>query len=62
MTYYRARVHVDPQAMQANSRLAAAALKPGMTATVDLRTASRSVLQYLAKPIFKAFSGALNER
>jgi adhesin transport system membrane fusion protein len=62
VTYYRAHVRLDPQAVQANARLAALALKPGMTATVDLRTASRSLLQYLAKPIFKAFSGALNER
>lgn len=62
LTYYRAHVRLDAQAVQANARLAALALKPGMTATVDLRTASRSVLQYLAKPIFKAFSGALNER
>jgi adhesin transport system membrane fusion protein len=61
-TFYRARVRIPPEAMQANSRLAAIALKPGMTATVDLRTASRSLLQYLAKPIFKAFAGALNER
>lgn len=60
-TFYRARVHIDPKA-QTNARLAAIALKPGMTASVDLRTASRSVLQYLAKPIVKAFSGALNER
>jgi adhesin transport system membrane fusion protein len=60
-TFYRARVRIDPQA-QTNPRLAALALKPGMTATVDLRTASRSVLQYLAKPVFKAFSGAMNER
>jgi adhesin transport system membrane fusion protein len=61
-TFYRARVHIAQPALQANPQLAAIALKPGMTATVDLRTASRSVLQYLAKPIFKAFSGALNER
>jgi adhesin transport system membrane fusion protein len=60
-TFYRARVRIDPQA-QTNPRLAALALKPGMTATVDLRTASRTVLQYLAKPVFKAFSGAMNER
>lgn len=58
-TYYRARVQLAPRSA---ARLAAIALKPGMTATVDLRTASRSVLQYLAKPVFKAFSGALNER
>ncbi len=62
VTYYRAHVRIGPQAAQANARLAALALKPGMTATVDLRTASRSLLQYLAKPVVKAFSGALNER
>jgi adhesin transport system membrane fusion protein len=61
-TYYRAHVTIAPQALQANARLAALVPKPGMTATVDLRTASRSLLHYLAKPIFKAFSGALNER
>lgn len=61
-TYYRAHVRIAPTALQANTRLAGIALKPGMTASVDLRTASRSLLQYLAKPIFKAFSGALNER
>ena len=37
-------------------------LKPGMTATVDIRTGQRSVLKYLAKPVYKAFSGAMNER
>ena len=42
--------------------LANVALKPGMTATVDIRTGLRSVLKYLAKPVYKAFSGALNER
>jgi adhesin transport system membrane fusion protein len=60
-TFYRARIHISPET-RAGSRLAAIALKPGMTATVDVRTSSRSVLQYLAKPIFKAFQGALNER
>lgn len=42
--------------------LAAVVLKPGMTATVDIRTGQRSVLKYLVKPIFKAFGGAINER
>lgn len=65
VTYYRARVQLDaPTAAQTEARpgLPRLAIKPGMTATVDLRTASRSVLHYLAKPIFKAFAGALNER
>ena len=59
-TYYRAQVRLD--ADQANPKLAKVSLKPGMTATVDIRTDSRSVLRYIAKPIFKAFGGAMNER
>jgi adhesin transport system membrane fusion protein len=51
--YYRA---------QPNPKLADVALKPGMTATVDIRTGQRSVLKYLAKPVYTAFAGALNER
>jgi outer membrane protein TolC len=37
-------------------------VKPGMTASIDIRTGTRSVLSYLAKPVFKAFGGALIER
>lgn len=59
-TYYRAHVHLDTD--KANRKLADVPLKPGMTATVDIRTDSRSILHYLAKPVFKAFGGAMNER
>ena len=59
-TYYRAHVRIGTE--QGNAKLVGVALKPGMTATIDIRTARRSVLQYLAKPVLKAFSGALNER
>lgn len=65
-TYYRAHVSLaaDQSHAQAkpNPKLAQVSLKPGMTATVDIRTASRSILQYLAKPVFKTFGGAMNER
>jgi adhesin transport system outer membrane protein len=37
-------------------------VKPGMTASIDIRTGTRSDLSYLAKPVFKAFGGALIER
>jgi adhesin transport system membrane fusion protein len=37
-------------------------IKPGMTAGIDIRTGTRSILKYIAKPVFKAFGGALNER
>lgn len=60
LSYYRAHVRLD--ANNANAKLADVPLKPGMTATVDIRTASRSVLHYLAKPVFKVFGGAMNER
>jgi hypothetical protein len=33
-----------------------------MTGVVDLRTGQRSVLGYLAKPVSRAFGGAMNER
>lgn len=61
-TYYRAHVRLDADKAKTNPKLANVSLKPGMTATVDIRTASRSILQYLAKPVFKAFGGAMNER
>ncbi len=57
---YRAHVRLDPQ--QSNQMLSRVALKPGMTATIDVKTRTRSVLQYLLKPVIKSFSGALNER
>ena len=60
--YYRAQVRLDADQAKANPKLADMPLRPGMTSTVDIRTGSRSVLQYLAKPIFKAFGGAMNER
>jgi adhesin transport system membrane fusion protein len=62
--YYRAQVRLDAERAKThpNPKLASVALKPGMTATVDIRTGQRSVLKYLAKPVYKAFSGAMNER
>ena len=60
--YYRAQVSIDPRSPRSNPKLADVILKPGLTATVDIRTNARSVLKYLAKPLFKAFGGAMNER
>ena len=58
--FYRARVTVGRH--NTNPKLSRADLKPGMTATVDIQTGSRSVLTYLIKPITKAFQGAASER
>jgi adhesin transport system membrane fusion protein len=35
---------------------------PGMTATVDILTGNKTVLEYLLKPILKARETALTER
>ncbi|MCX7262295.1 MAG: HlyD family efflux transporter periplasmic adaptor subunit [Burkholderiales bacterium] len=59
-TYYRIQVELAP--IPVSNRIKASDLKPGMTASLDIRTRSRSVWQYLTKPIQKAFSGALHER
>lgn len=37
-------------------------IKPGMTASVDIKAQERSVLSYLTKPITKTFSEGLGER
>lgn len=57
---YKARINFDPT--QVNPKLNLLDLKPGMTASVDIQTGSRSVLTYLLKPISKAFQGAANQR
>ena len=60
-TFYRVKVHL-PRLQPQNPKAHDIVVKPGMTASVDIRTGTRSVLNYLAKPIFKAFGGALIER
>ncbi|NKC02059.1 MAG: HlyD family efflux transporter periplasmic adaptor subunit [Pseudomonadales bacterium] len=61
-TYYRAQITVDENFSESNPKFAGISLRPGMTATVDIKTSKRSVLHYLTKPITRAFGGALNER
>jgi adhesin transport system membrane fusion protein len=60
-TYYRGQISLDA-APVGPGKLSPAVLKPGMTVVADVRTANRSILQYMVKPVLKAFSGALNER
>ena len=37
-------------------------IQPGMTAMVEIRTGSNTVLHYLTKPVVKTLSEALGER
>lgn len=60
--FYLAQVRVLAAPLQPENRLAQQVLIPGMTVSVDIKTGTRTVMQYLAKPILRAFSGALTER
>jgi adhesin transport system membrane fusion protein len=64
LTYYRAQVAIDwnQTHQQPANRLKPADIKPGMTVTADVLTGQRSILAYLAKPVLRAFSGALTQR
>ena len=60
--FYLAQIQVFDSTLQPKNRLAAQTLIPGMTVSVDIKTGTRSVMEYLAKPIVRAFAGALTER
>lgn len=59
-TYYRVHVALAQQQTH-NPKARDIVIKPGMPATLDIRTGTRSILKYLAKPVYKAFGGALTE-
>ena len=60
-TFFRVHVKLNPLQNQ-NPKANSIIVKPGMTASLDIRTGTRSVMKYIAKPVFKTFSGALSER
>jgi membrane fusion protein, adhesin transport system len=59
-TYYRVHVVTDSPAITRTGR--SIEVIPGMTATVDVRTGDRSLLEYLLKPLHKVSSEAFGER
>jgi len=62
--YYRAKVAIDWEStrQQSINRLQTKDIKPGLTVTADVITGTRSILNYLMKPVSRAFSGALTQR
>lgn len=59
--YYR--VHVRATSKEFSGRPNAKLdIQPGMTATVEIKTGRKTVLQYLTKPIIKTLSESLGER
>lgn len=51
-TFYRVMVLTDSNALRAGGK--ELPIIPGMTATVEIRTGEKTILQYLLKPLFKA--------
>lgn len=59
--YYRVRIRITGKEFKGN-KSNAINLKAGMTASVDIKAAERSVLSYITKPLSKAFSQSMGER
>lgn len=59
--YYRVQVQTQGRRFSAQADKALEIL-PGMTASIEIKTGSRSVLQYLLKPVTKTISESLGER
>lgn len=58
--YYRVQVKLNDINLPRHGK--PIEIQPGMTAGIDIRTGSKTVLHYLTKPITKAFSESLRER
>lgn len=61
MPYYRINVRIGKPEGN-NPRANEIKITPGMTASVDIRSASRSVLNYLLKPVHKTLDESFKER
>jgi len=60
-TYYRVKIVMPSQAMVSHKGNTID-LQAGMTAQVDIKTGSQTVLQYLTKPITKTIAESMGER
>lgn len=58
--YYRVQIRIKGAGVQARAK--DIIIRPGMTATVEIKARERSVLSYLTKPITKTLSEGLGER
>ena len=61
LVYYRVQVQITEPEFK-GSQSSSIDLRPGLTATVEIKTGERSVLAYLTKPITKTLSQGLHER
>jgi adhesin transport system membrane fusion protein len=58
--YYKANIRLAKE--QTNPKAQLIEVKPGMTASIDIRTGTRNLLNYLMKPVIKTLGNSLNER
>ena len=58
--YYKVNIRIAKD--QENPKVASMEIKPGMTASIDIRTGTRNLLNYLLKPVIKTLGTSLNER
>lgn len=59
--YYRVRVRTTGREFSGRPK-ANLEIQPGMTATIEIKTGDKTVLQYLTKPIVKTLSESMGER
>ena len=59
--FYKAYVTIPPEELTVFKEKRAE-LKLGMSASIDIKTGSRTVMKYILKPIYKAFEGAFHEK
>ncbi len=59
--YYRVRIRVKGAEFN-GSKSNEIYLRPGLTASVEMKAMERSVLSYLTKPIAKTISESMGER
>jgi adhesin transport system membrane fusion protein len=58
--YYKVNIRLAKE--QINPKAQLIEIKPGMTASIDIRTGTRNLLNYLMKPVIKTLGNSLNER
>lgn len=59
--YYKAKIRIKEKEFR-NKFANQIQINPGMTVTVDIKTGSRTVFQYITKPITKTISESLSEK
>jgi len=59
--YYRARIRANSRNLNVNSK-GPIEILPGMTASVEIKTGRRTVLNYIIKPVIKTLNESLGER